>query len=214
MASFFCENEECHKEFWSPHSGARYCSRPCAGKASMRRPEIRLRQSINMRKYTDDYLLEEIRKAAKRLGRSPLAKELTRGRASYVARFGNFRNAVISAGLVPYRGSNQYRYPPKRMSMKSGLGVVASKPVPAARELTVVDPNASCRPAVSVSLRFQVLERDKFRCRYCGRTPQMGYTLCVDHVVPVSKGGPTTLENLAAACEDCNMGKSDQLLRE
>jgi hypothetical protein len=68
------------------------------------------------------------------------------------------------------------------------------------------------RGSVRLSLRFQVLKRDSFRCQYCGGTPNDGYVLQIDHKVPVSKGGETVLENLITACSLCNLGKSDSPL--
>jgi 5-methylcytosine-specific restriction endonuclease McrA len=65
---------------------------------------------------------------------------------------------------------------------------------------------------IAVGLRFTVFQRDGFRCRYCGRTPADGALLEADHVLPRSKGGPDTLENLVTACWECNSGKSDRLL--
>lgn len=61
--------------------------------------------------------------------------------------------------------------------------------------------------AVSKRLRFEVLRRDNHTCRYCGRSaPEVRLT--VDHVVPETLGGSDKPENLAAACSDCNSGKS------
>lgn len=61
--------------------------------------------------------------------------------------------------------------------------------------------------AVSRSLRFQILRRDNHACRYCGRTaPEVKLT--VDHVIPEALGGSSDPRNLAAACTDCNGGKS------
>jgi 5-methylcytosine-specific restriction endonuclease McrA len=55
--------------------------------------------------------------------------------------------------------------------------------------------------------RFKVLERDGFKCRYCGRgAPEV--RLDVDHVVPFREGGTDDPSNLLAACVDCNSGKS------
>jgi hypothetical protein len=58
---------------------------------------------------------------------------------------------------------------------------------------------------VSARLRYEVLRRDEFACRYCRRTD---LALEVDHVVPVALGGADLPENLVAACEECNGGKS------
>ena len=61
--------------------------------------------------------------------------------------------------------------------------------------------------AVSKSLRFAVLTRDGYTCRYCGAKPQ-DVELHVDHVVPVALGGSDVPENLVAACAPCNSGKA------
>jgi predicted subunit of tRNA(5-methylaminomethyl-2-thiouridylate) methyltransferase len=64
---------------------------------------------------------------------------------------------------------------------------------------------------VSKRLRFMVLQRDGFRCRYCGATAREA-RLEVDHIVPVSAGGPDVAANLATACFDCNRGKKHYAL--
>jgi len=60
-------------------------------------------------------------------------------------------------------------------------------------------------------LRFLINRRDRFTCRACGRSPanKVGVTLHIDHIIPWSKGGETTLDNLQTLCEKCNLGKSD-----
>lgn len=64
---------------------------------------------------------------------------------------------------------------------------------------------------IPMGLRLQVLKRDGFRCKLCGRSPaiQTGVDLHIDHILPVAKGGKTTLENLQTLCRECNLGKSD-----
>lgn len=59
----------------------------------------------------------------------------------------------------------------------------------------------------SESLRYAVLRRDGFKCRYCGASAEET-KLVVDHVVPDSHGGPTEAANLASACVPCNRGKA------
>lgn len=64
-----------------------------------------------------------------------------------------------------------------------------------------------------LKLRFEVLNRDNFTCRYCGRkAPEV--ILHIDHITPKSEGGTNALENLATACEECNLGKSNLLLND
>lgn len=67
------------------------------------------------------------------------------------------------------------------------------------------------RKGMSQRLRFAVLTRDGFKCRYCG-APAPDVRLTVDHVIPVAKGGTDDMDNLVAACEDCNGGKADLTL--
>ena len=64
---------------------------------------------------------------------------------------------------------------------------------------------------VGLSLRFAVLERDNFRCVYCGRTAAEA-RLEIDHVHPRNKGGADLVSNLVAACFECNRGKRDVIL--
>jgi 5-methylcytosine-specific restriction endonuclease McrA len=62
-------------------------------------------------------------------------------------------------------------------------------------------------PSVS---RREVLRRDNHTCQYCGSTRH----LTIDHVLPRSKGGPHTWDNVITACEKCNAAKGDRLLSE
>ncbi len=60
------------------------------------------------------------------------------------------------------------------------------------------------RPRVRLTRR-EVFIRDHYTCQYCGR--QAG-DLTIDHVVPKSKGGEHTWENLVSACKVCNHRKA------
>lgn len=62
--------------------------------------------------------------------------------------------------------------------------------------------------SLSPKKRFAVLNRDGRRCRYCGRAPQDGVLLHVDHVIPRSHGGSDDMDNLVTACGTCNLGKA------
>lgn len=66
----------------------------------------------------------------------------------------------------------------------------------------------------STRLRFEVLYRDKFTCRFCGASPTKDptVTLHIDHIIPWSKGGETTLDNLQTLCSKCNLGKSNLMI--
>lgn len=75
---------------------------------------------------------------------------------------------------------------------------------------TMLRVRAKTRAEVAVGLRFDVFRRDGFKCRYCGRSVDDGAILHADHVIPASKGGPTSIDNLVTACIECNLGKSDK----
>jgi 5-methylcytosine-specific restriction endonuclease McrA len=55
--------------------------------------------------------------------------------------------------------------------------------------------------------RRAVFARDDWTCQYCGSRSN----LTVDHVIPRSKGGSSTWENIVASCAPCNRRKGDHL---
>ena len=56
--------------------------------------------------------------------------------------------------------------------------------------------------------RRAVFARDRWTCQYCGSVRN---TLTVDHVIPRSKGGGSSWENIVASCAPCNRRKGDRL---
>lgn len=58
--------------------------------------------------------------------------------------------------------------------------------------------------------RSMIYKRDGHKCQYCGSTKE----LTIDHIIPRSRGGQDTWENLVVACMPCNTRKSDKLLEE
>ena len=61
--------------------------------------------------------------------------------------------------------------------------------------------------------RKNILLRDRNSCQYCNVVLTAG-ELTLDHVIPRSRGGLSTWENLVACCHDCNRRKGNQLLHE
>ena len=61
--------------------------------------------------------------------------------------------------------------------------------------------------------RFNVFLRDSFSCQYCGGRFR-AEDLTFDHVLPRSRGGRTTWENVTTACQICNLQKANRLVRE
>ncbi len=65
------------------------------------------------------------------------------------------------------------------------------------------------RPMQKVALtKKNVLLRDDYTCQYCSLRGERLMT--VDHVVPRSRGGPSTWENLVCACMRCNNRKNNR----
>ena len=60
--------------------------------------------------------------------------------------------------------------------------------------------------------RENVYKRDNYECVYCGCSIPKSLTL--DHVIPQSKGGKDSWDNLVTACRTCNSEKSDLTLEE
>ena len=62
-------------------------------------------------------------------------------------------------------------------------------------------------PRLTVRLtRRNLMFRDAHQCQYCGKRPPLR-ELNIDHVLPRSRGGPDSWENLVTACRVCNLRK-------
>ena len=63
------------------------------------------------------------------------------------------------------------------------------------------------RPPIPREVVDAVYKRDGGKCVYCGSVEN----LQLDHIIPFSKGGATTLENLQLLCQKCNLEKSNHI---
>lgn len=61
--------------------------------------------------------------------------------------------------------------------------------------------------------RRNILQRDHNKCQYCGNALRASEA-SIDHIIPKSKGGMNTWQNLVTACIYCNAKKGDKLLSE
>ena len=59
--------------------------------------------------------------------------------------------------------------------------------------------------------RKNVIKRDGHQCQYCG---VRGVPMTVDHIIPKTRGGADSWDNLVAACVRCNNTKGDRVLAE
>ncbi len=58
--------------------------------------------------------------------------------------------------------------------------------------------------------RHNIMKRDAHQCQYCGESGG----LTIDHILPRSRGGRDTWENLTTACNQCNVTKGDRTPKE
>jgi hypothetical protein len=68
------------------------------------------------------------------------------------------------------------------------------------------------RDYIPVSLRRIVTERAQEYCEYCRSPGRFALeSMEIEHILPVSRGGETTAENLALACHGCNNHKQNRI---
>jgi hypothetical protein len=147
------------------------------------------RPRINER-LSNEFLINKLKEAFLFLGRAPTHREIQYNIAfpntrMYEIRFGSWAKALDAAGI------------PRVEYNKKGSGRKRS-------------PTRS----PTLKIRFEIFKRDNFTCQYCGRTPQDGANLLIDHRLAAANGGKEEFDNLVTACFECNIGKSDILLSE
>ncbi len=124
------------------------------------------------------------------------------GRASVVQNSGRIQPAHAHARLP--NGPVGSRREPDRASRTFPIDRLGTLPAALA---------SRARDPLPARLRFGILQRDGFRCRYCGRAGSApGVVLHVDHVIPIAAGGATAEGNLLTACEECNLGKATRAI--
>ena len=99
----------------------------------------------------------------------------------------------------------------KAEMLENGIGVIhtaqAALEIPSVIRL----PRLVKRPRRERKMsRYEVLVRDAFTCQYCGR---QHHDVTIDHVIPRSRQGDHTWENVVCACGRCNRGTSGTLVR-
>lgn len=143
---------------------------------------------------TTEELFENLVSVWLKLGRQPKYKDLVKENSlfssgTYEKRFGSWRKALEAFDAWKNEGVTP---------------VIEPSAAKGAQRQTTRN--------INWRLRALVLMRDGARCQLCGAEARNGATLQIDHIIPWSKGGETTFENLQVLCNVCNIGKSDVLL--
>lgn len=144
---------------------------------------------------SDERLFENLERVWTSLGRQPGRRDLTKPVSEftdspYTRRFGLWNKALTA--FIGY--INQDDVPSEDASARASS----------------IDIHRTGRD-INLRMRFRVLQRDRFTCKSCGRSPatHMQVVLHVDHVLAWSRGGETELQNLQTLCSDCNLGKGN-----
>ena len=161
-------------------------------------------ESKNRRK-TDEELFEEIERIWILLGRQPTYTDLRKGISKYspktfVNHFGGWRGA-LEAFIKYVNNEND----------DSTTVEEASTATPnIATNIETLSEHITNRN-INLRLRFLVMKRDNFKCCICGASPAKdpSVEVHIDHILPWSKGGETTIDNLQTLCSKCNLGKSN-----
>lgn len=75
--------------------------------------------------------------------------------------------------------------------------------------------NSRKRSHISRTMKFEIYQRDEFRCYYCKKHKSQlpeGVHLSLDHKIPYVDGGDDSFENLVTACSECNNGKANKVI--
>ena len=114
----------------------------------------------------------------------------------YVTRFGNWYSALQA--FVDYINNEK----PEVDDQQTEVQIIE-------KEKTITSEE---RRGIPLGVRYNVLSRDRFKCVKCGVSPStdINCKLHIDHIIPFSKGGLTTFDNLQTLCENCNLGKGNR----
>jgi hypothetical protein len=178
--------------------------------AALKRAELSI--SPLGKRHSDNEYFENLLEVWTYHGRQPKYGEMDRppsliSSGAYESKWGTWTNALLAF-------LDRVNSEPSAGTIPLDEPAVAVTPAKARiRSRTGRRPSAEERRQPSLALRYHVLRRDRFRCVLCGANPatSIGCVLHVDHIVPFSRGGKTTSENLRTLCQSCNLGKSARL---
>ena len=147
--------------------------------------------------YSDEELLSNIKDAWLKKGKQPSRRDMD-----------NKELSMISSGTYLRHYGTWYK------ALESFIAYVSENDDDSLNEISENDNTSSIKHKTkrdpSDRLKVQVLMRDGNRCRICGVECSGGlHNIHFDHIIPWSKGGETTLENLQVLCSACNEAKGN-----
>jgi len=165
-------------------------------------------------RYTEEDYFNNLLDVWTYYGRQPACGEMSKlpskiGHHSYAHRFGTWRKALEA--FVARMNKDEADL--NKDAKEESPAINQSKNVENTDKMLSKEYGLSeDKRGIGLSLRYKILNRDKFKCVKCGASPATDHNcrLHIDHIVPFSKGGKTVLENLQTLCEECNLGKGDR----
>lgn len=158
----------------------------------------------------EEDLFENILNVWVHFGRQPKYAEMnqipsTISAGTYERKFGSWIKALFA--FEAYTNSSKQRPVQEQLATESKKEISITF-----NENVKENPAPEKKRQISLSLRYNVLKRDGFKCVKCGRTPAVDRSieLQIDHIVPFSMGGLTSIGNLQTTCSDCNLGKGNR----
>lgn len=143
-------------------------------------------------------LLHNLDSVWRKLGRQPAAKEM--------------KQPVSPISISQYSrvfGKSWHHICAEFLSWKSGLPGQSEK-IPSSSPELIREGSPRKEPrSISLSMRYEVLKRDGFKCVICGASPvtHHGCVLHIDHIEHWAKGGKANPANLRTLCSNCNLGR-------
>ncbi len=171
---------------------------------------------FNKDRVSEQECFDEIERMWRLLGRQPTTNDIIkRGICQYSIdifkrRFGGWRKALEA--FVEYINSTDTEHESLNVHIDNESRIASNEIIESHESTTTTTSYGHYTSRnINIRLRFKVLARDNFKCCACGASPAKdpSVELCVDHIIPWSKGGETVLENLQTLCSKCNLGKSD-----
>lgn len=169
---------------------------------------LRLETRKFRQKFTEKDIFDEMERIWRKYGHRPSAREW------------DASDAKISSTTFKERFNGWSAACLKFIEFKMGKPILVNdempKPIPVTKSKllnTIVRPDEEKDSRIiPMGVRLKVLDRDSFRCVFCGRSPatEVGVQLHMDHIIPYSKCGKSTVDNLQTLCLECNLGKGNK----
>ena len=179
-------------------------------KSALMKAGLKTKDNIDNRHIENIQLISEIERLWVELGRQPTTTDIRNGLSkyslnTYARHFGSWRNALIA--FIEYINESDCCCEYENEEKNNNDSTISDR----INQKESNKPVHKTKRDINLRLRFKVMQRDNFKCCMCGASPAKdpSVELHIDHIIPWSKGGETTIDNLQTLCSKCNLGKSD-----